>query len=139
MGQTSREKEKSEQCGSTYENKKVAVVSASDTVVKPDAMMVLGLDAVVTHAAVVCARGAPDVAAFAVLGGHLHCSTGSCRRNNHGPFSRRRSETQWIIIRIRWRKRMEIAGQDLQASERSGRRDQRELGNVRLGLKQTHG
>lgn len=48
---------------------KVAVVTPTHAVIQPHAMVVLRLDAVVAYAAVVAARGAPDVTRFAVFCG----------------------------------------------------------------------
>jgi hypothetical protein len=50
----------------------VPVIPPSDTIVQPDAMMILRLDARIADSAVMCARRAPDVAAFAVFGRDLH-------------------------------------------------------------------
>lgn len=55
----------------------VSVVAFSDTVVQPDAMMVVTLDAVVAHPAVVSSRWSPDVAGSAVFHGKF--KSGSTR------------------------------------------------------------
>ena len=58
--------------GARDKGEEVAVVAAADTVVEPDAVVVLRFDTVVAETAVVGARGAPDVAGLAELGGHFH-------------------------------------------------------------------
>jgi hypothetical protein len=59
--------------GRCNKGEEVAIVASSDTVVEPDAVMILRFYAVVADTTVVGARRAPNVAAFAVLGGYFHC------------------------------------------------------------------
>ena len=53
--------------------KEETVVAASDAIVEPNTVVILCLDAIVANPTVMGAGRAPDVAAFAVFGGHLHC------------------------------------------------------------------
>lgn len=66
---------KGEQTRATDKGEEIAVVSSSNTVVKPHAVVVLGLDAVVAQPAVVCSRRSPKVACFAVFRRYFHRSS----------------------------------------------------------------
>jgi hypothetical protein len=100
------EEEETEEGGSTDEYKEVAIVTATDTVVQPDAVMILGFDAVVANTTMVRTWGPPDIAAFAVFGRDFHSSIAACGRYHHCPFRGRRTKTQRVFIRISWRKWM---------------------------------
>jgi hypothetical protein len=119
MRQASPEEKKPKKSRCTDEDEKVAVVATTNAVVEPHAVVVLRLDTVVADATVVGARWAPDVAALAVLGWHLHCGVGARCRHHHSPLGRCRAKTQWVIIRIRRRERVQIAGKDLTRSVKS--------------------
>lgn len=67
------------------EGEEIAVVSSSHTVVDPNTMMILSLDAVVTYPAMVTTCRSPDIASFAVLGWHFHCCCGRLSGLDHGP------------------------------------------------------
>lgn len=101
------------ECGAADEGEEIAVVATADAVVEPDAVVVLGLDAVVAQAAVVRPRGAPDVACFAVLGGHLH--RGGCRVGglDERPFRRRRAKPQGIFALVYGGETVHVSRQDL--------------------------
>ena len=71
--------------------------------------MILGFDTVVAHAAMMRTWRAPDIAAFAVLRRHFHCSVGTGRRHNHGPFCGGWTKVERVVIRISWCKGMQIS------------------------------
>ncbi len=62
-------------------------------------MMILRLDAAVTHAAMMRARGTPDVAALAVFGRHLHGAVADHGRFDDRPGGRRGPQRQRILVR----------------------------------------
>jgi len=67
------------------EGEEVTVVSSSYTVIDPDTVMILSLNAVVTYPAMVTTCRSPDIAGFAVLGWHFHCCCSRLSGFNHGP------------------------------------------------------
>ena len=71
-------------------------------------MVILGLNAIVAYATMVSAWRAPNVAAFAVFGRHLHGGVNTSRGYYHCPFGCRGTEAKWVVIRIRRGERMKI-------------------------------
>jgi hypothetical protein len=104
--EASTEQKQSEERRGTDKNEEVAVVAASNTIVEPHAVMILGFHTIVTHTTVMRTWGAPDVATFAILSRHFHSGISACGRNDHGPFRGRRTKTQGVLIRISWGKWM---------------------------------
>lgn len=92
-----------EQRATEHKGEEVSIVAASDAVVQPHAVMILGLDTIVADAAVVCARRAPDVTRLAVLGWDLHCGRGRGGGDDHCPFGRRGPEGQGVFVGWRGR------------------------------------
>lgn len=112
MRQTGPKEEKRKDSRGTDKGKKVPVVAAADTVVKPDTMVVQGLDAIIANTTVIAARRSPDVACLAVLHRHIHCSHfGGCQLD-HDPIICRRSNCQRVIRGVRDRHRVQIARND---------------------------
>jgi hypothetical protein len=70
------------------ECEEISVVSASNAIVDPNTVVILGLNAVVADSTVVTSRWPPDVASFAVLGWHFHSSRGRLRGLDHSPIVR---------------------------------------------------
>lgn len=81
-GQKSRRSDKGE---------KVSVVAFSNTIVQPDAVMIMALNAVVAHSTVMSTRGAPDITRSAVLHGEFECGSTGVRRLYLRPVDCRRS------------------------------------------------
>ena len=65
-------KENSQKGTGADKGKEVSVVPATNAVVEPNTVMILGVDAVVADTAVVTARRSPDVAGFAIFHGYVH-------------------------------------------------------------------
>lgn len=66
----SHERPKRDKC------KEIAVVAAANTIIEPDTMMIMSLDAVIANPAMMTTRWSPDVAGFAVFDWHLHGGVG---------------------------------------------------------------
>jgi len=72
--------------------------------------VVLRLDAIVAHAAVVAARGSPNIAGFAVFGGNFKGAVLGGSGANHDPIRGRRSKSErvfrgicgWEGVKIAW-------------------------------------
>lgn len=62
MRQAGSQEEETQKCTRRNKGQEIAVIPASDTVVEPHAVMVLGLDARVAHTAVMSSWRSPDVA-----------------------------------------------------------------------------
>lgn len=104
--QTSDQEVHAKKCGGHDKCEKVAIVSSTNAVVEPYAVMILRLDTVVTDTTVMGSRRSPDIAALTELGWDFHgCVSAGCR-NDHDPFSGGRAYTERIIIRIRWGERV---------------------------------
>ena len=73
MGQARSEKKKAEQCTRTDKCEEIAIVATSNAIVEPNTVVILRFNTIVTNAAMMGSRRAPDVAALAVLGWYLHC------------------------------------------------------------------
>lgn len=80
----------------------VSVVSASNAVVKPHAMMVLRLNAIIAEPAVVGTRRSPDVAGAAMPNRDFHGGRRLVCRSNEVPVGRRRTYSEWIVVFGRW-------------------------------------
>jgi hypothetical protein len=72
LGQRRAKEQEAQKSERANKNKEVTVVATANAVVDPDTVMVLRLDTVVTDAAMMGARRAPDIAAFAVLCWNFH-------------------------------------------------------------------
>jgi hypothetical protein len=76
----------------------ISVVSASDAVVKPHAVMVLRLNAIIAEPAVVGARRSPDVAGAAMPNRDFHGGRRLVCRSNEVPVGRRRAYSERIVV-----------------------------------------
>lgn len=78
MSKTSSKEEESEYGACSNEGEEITVISASNTIVEPDTVMVQGFNAVVAYSAVIATRWTPDAAGLAVLYWHIHGSNFRC-------------------------------------------------------------
>jgi hypothetical protein len=62
MRQRCSKEEKSQNRSASDEGKEISVIAASNASVEPDTVMILGFDTVVAHAAMMSARGSPEIA-----------------------------------------------------------------------------
>ena len=99
--------------GAADKSKEIAVVATAHTVVEPDAVVVLGLDAVVAQAAVVSAGRPPDAACLAVLGGHLHRGGFRVGGLDKSPFRGRLAKPERILVLVHGRGTVDIPRQYL--------------------------
>jgi hypothetical protein len=76
---------KREKGGRSDEGEEVSVITTSNAVVQPYAMVVLRFDTAVAHLAVVASRRTPDTAAPAVLDRHFEVNVGGARWANQSP------------------------------------------------------
>lgn len=74
MCQTSTDQKESQEGARADESKEIAIVSATNTIVEPHAVMVEGFDTVVADAAVIAARRPPNITCLAVFHRHVHGS-----------------------------------------------------------------
>lgn len=74
MCQTSTNQKDGQDGARADESKKIAIVSATNTIVEPHAVMVEGFDTVVADAAVIAARRPPNTTCLAVFHRHVHGS-----------------------------------------------------------------
>jgi len=74
------------------ESKEIAVVATSDTIVEPNAVMVLSFNAIVANSTMMTTRWPPDIAGSAVLGRNLHGRSFRLGRSDHCPVVRRGSQ-----------------------------------------------
>lgn len=102
-----------------YEGEEVAIISTTNTVVKPETVMVLCFDAIVAHSAMMATWRSPDIASLAVLGWHFHSSRRRLGRLDQSPIVGRRSETKGILQIFRWRHWMEVSRQNLGNGQQS--------------------
>lgn len=93
----------------------VPVIAPPDAVVEPQAVVVLRVNAVVAHAAVMAARRSPDVARLAVLGRYFKGAVLCNGRKHDDPFRGWGAESQRIAVVHGLR--MEVARQDLRGCE----------------------
>ena len=70
----------------TNEGKEVSVITPSNTVVDPPAMVVLCLYAVIANPAMMAPGRPPDVACLTIFGWHVHGCSLHGSRLNHCPF-----------------------------------------------------
>lgn len=74
LSETSGDGDEAEESRGTNVSEEVAVVASTDTIVEPDAMMILSFDAIITDTTMMTTRWTPDVAGFAIFGRYFHCS-----------------------------------------------------------------
>ena len=74
LDETKAEEEEPEDCTGCNEGEEISVIAASNAVVEPDTVMILGLDAVIAYSAMVSSRRTPDIASLAILGRDFHSS-----------------------------------------------------------------
>jgi hypothetical protein len=109
--ETSGEEEAADNRTSGDEGEEVAVVSTSDAVIEPDAVVILSLDAVVADSTVVTSRWPPDIAGLAVLSGDFHSSSGRLSGLYHRPIVHGWSESKrifgliwrWHLMEVSWK------------------------------------
>lgn len=77
MGKAGSQQETSQGRAGSDKGQKVAVITTTNAVVEPDAVVVLRFDTRVTYATMVCSWRSPDVARLAVLDRHFHCRRGA--------------------------------------------------------------
>lgn len=74
MAQATEDEENAEQCARAYECKEVAVVAAADAIVYPHTVVVLSLNAVVAHSAMMASWWSPYIAGLTIFGRDVHSS-----------------------------------------------------------------
>ena len=103
-------------CCQGYETKKVAVVASANTIVQPDAVMVLRINAVVANPAMVASGRPPDVTGLTVFGGDLEGPVRLIMRGDYDPLGQGWTRGEWIRIWLwRW-KGVDVARIDLSTS-----------------------
>lgn len=85
MHNAQRNEIKAQQGSSGDECEEVSVIAAANTVVKPDAMMILGFDAVVADFAVMATRRTPYATGSAVFDGYFEMNVVLFRRFDERP------------------------------------------------------
>lgn len=119
MRQTGSEQKQPDERSGRHEGEEVAIISPANTVVEPDAMMILRLNAIVTDTAMMGSRGTPDVTCLAVLRWHLHGGSGTRVGPDRRPSSGRRAQGQRIIALGCWREGVEVPWKDTRIGCRS--------------------
>jgi hypothetical protein len=113
LGEICTQDEETQYCTEGKECEEISVVSASDAIVDPNTMVVLGLDTVVANSTVVTSRRTPDVASFAVFGWHFHSSGGRLCGLDHGPIVRWGCQSKRVFVLVRRRHWMKISRKNL--------------------------
>ena len=90
MSEAPEHEEEAKECACANKTEEIAVVATADTIVDPNAVMILSLDTVVADSAVMATGWPPYVARFAVFGWYVHSSIGGASRLDHGPLC------QWL-------------------------------------------
>jgi len=76
-------------------------------------MMILRLDTVVADTAVVAAWGTPNVAGFAVFGGHFKGAVLGGRGADHDPVCCWRAKSERVFGKIGWGEGVEVTRENL--------------------------
>lgn len=109
LSKTRTDQVKCKKRGGSDKGKEIAVIAFTDTVVEPDTVMVMGLDAVVAKATVMSTRGTPDIARPAVLHRYLHSCRIGLGRFDKSPVGGGGPKLEGIIMLIQRRKSVEIS------------------------------
>ena len=72
MSSRSSGSEEAKDSGSSHEREEISVIASSNAIIQPHTVVVVGFYTIVADAAVVPARGAPEVAGAAVFCGDFH-------------------------------------------------------------------
>jgi len=113
LGQTGAQEEETKNGTGSNEGEEVTVVSSTNAVIKPDTMMVLCLDTVVTYSTMVASRRPPNIASLAVLGWHFHGGSRRLGGFDHGPVVCGGANPERIFVLI-WRWHLvEVSRKDL--------------------------
>jgi hypothetical protein len=97
MCQTSADQKESQEGARANESKEIAIVSATNTVVEPHAVMIEGFHAVVADTAVIAARRPPNITCLAVFHRHVHGSYIGSSKLDHNPVICGRTKRQRVI------------------------------------------
>lgn len=98
LHQTSSSKVGTEESSAGNKSEKISVVSTADTVIEPNAMMILGLDAIVAQSTVVSTRWTPDVTGSAVPNRDFHSSGRLVCGSDEVPIGSRGPESKRVVI-----------------------------------------
>lgn len=114
VGKRCSKKEPGQECPGHDEDKELAVVSAANAIVEPDAVVVLRLDASVAYPTVVRSGWSPDLTGLAEFDRHLHGCSRSVRGFllpglYHDPRGSGRADGQRIVVRSIFGMRMIIS------------------------------
>jgi hypothetical protein len=111
--QTGANQEEGENGAEADKSKEVAIVSATNTVVEPHAVMVKGFDTIVADSTVIAARGSPNVTCLAELHRYIHGSHVRRGKLDHHPVICGWTKYQRIVCRFCMGHRVDIARHDL--------------------------
>lgn len=113
MPEACNNKKNTQDRGTAHKSEEIPVISPPNTIVKPNAMMILSFNTIIANSTVITARRSPNVASFAIFYRDFHCRSNPAIWCYRDPSNSWWAQRERVFAHIGRKYRARVPWQDL--------------------------